>query len=162
MKYLTQVLTPLRLRGGHHHVRFPGLEKGHSSTGEVGSVEWRMWLREPCPNPEHSRESAKTCPVPSCICCRTLSLCPVKVYKLFFILKIIKHLPFLTTKHLYYYTVSYSVCRCLHIYLFINRNYSMYRDILYIHICLHMYIYAKFYLPTLSLWNRVLHEYRLF
>lgn len=37
---------PASLNGGHQLVRFPGLSRGHSCHGKVGSKEWRAWLRE--------------------------------------------------------------------------------------------------------------------
>ena len=70
--YLTQVLSPLWLSGGHYLVRFSEWLKGNSA-GKVGSIEWGVWLRKTCPNAEHTRESSKICLVLSCIACVILS-----------------------------------------------------------------------------------------
>ena len=89
------------IKGGHQHVTFPGWLKGKSSTGEVGSVEWRMWLRR-CAQTQNAPENLLkhiTCVVVFCL------FQGVQVDSQ------IKHL-LLCNNGLKYYNACYSVCRC--------------------------------------------------
>lgn len=99
------------IREGCHCLRVPGLLKGNSSIGEGGNTEWKMWLREPHPNPEHTRESFKTCLVLSYICHVILSFQGLQIVSH---VKNYQTLAFYTTNHLKY-TVYHSVCKCTYI-----------------------------------------------